>query len=217
MRNFQPFLVLSLSLSLMSALFASLSQWRYSPCSFSPVRAPRLSSSTYFFLPLPDAHPLALAFFVAFYNRVQRCGASQFHRGRGTRASPSRRIVATGNSPLRLQKCCPWDTAGTAAGGWRLGGLLEAGCGLRAEGGERYVMGRGRGGGGVVRTLCQELSASGKNSIPWLKGMTRSSGPYSRSGNFRESSCLPSPPHLSLPVTRLPARLRRSCVRRRKE
>lgn len=34
--------------------------------------------------------------------------------------------------------------------------------------------------------LCQELSTSGKNSIPRLKGMTRSSGPYSagRPGNF---------------------------------
>jgi len=30
-------------------------------------------------------------------------------------------------------------------------------------------------------------------------------------------SVLPFPPHLSLPVSRLPARLRRSCVRRRKE
>lgn len=52
------------------------------------------------------------------------------------------------------------------AGGWRLGGLLEPGYGLRAEGEKRGGM-RGR---GDVRTLCQELSASGKNSIPRVKG-----------------------------------------------
>lgn len=34
---------------------------------------------------------------------------------------------------------------------------------------------------------CARSSTSGKNSIPWLKGMTRSSCPYSPSGNFHES------------------------------
>lgn len=100
------------STALLSVLFSS----------FSPRSRPSPPGLLLFFsLPLPDAHPLALAFFVAFYNRVQRCGASQFYRGRGVRAPPSRRAVATDNSPPRLQKCCPRDTEGTArraGGGW---------------------------------------------------------------------------------------------------
>lgn len=190
MRNFQPFPSLSLfhvctlyvpfSAALLFVLFSS----------FSSVRAPHLLSSSYFFLPLPNAHPLALAFFVAFYNRVQRCGASQFYRGRSIRASPSRSIVAMGNSPLRLQKCCLRDTRGRrgaarkrgrAGGGWEdcwnlgMGFTRGRGKAGRHGGATRRRGGEWREGGGVVRTLCQELSALGKNSIPQLKGMTRSS------------------------------------------
>lgn len=42
----------------------------------------------------------------------------------------------------------------------------------------------------------RSCSTSGKNSIPRLKGMTRSSGPYSRPGNFHENQSFP--PSLSL-------------------
>lgn len=49
---------------------------------------------------------------------------------------------------------------------------------------------------------CARSSTSGKNSIPRLKGMTRSSGPYSgsRPGNFHENQSSPFSLSLSLRV-----------------
>lgn len=69
----------------------------------------------------------------------------------------------------------------------KIGEERERGASERSSERRGEMRGRSTRAGGVVRTLCQELSASGKNSIPRLKGMTRSSGPYSRGGNFRES------------------------------
>ena len=215
MRNFQPFPSLSLfhvctlyvpfSAALLFVLFSS----------FSSVRAPHLLSSSYFFLPLPNAHPLALAFFVAFYNRVQRCGASQFYRGRSIRASPSRSIVAMGNSPLRLQKCCLRDTRGRrgaarkrgrAGGGWEdcwnLGGYGvyarkgESGASRRSDaeegrGVERRRRSRAHPVPGALRV--------GEKFNPPVKGDDAlfRRAEYSRGGNFRESlraAVFPSPP-----------------------
>jgi len=66
--------------------------------------------------------------------------------------------------------------AGRTAGTWvGMGFTRGRGKAGRHGGATRRRGGEWREGGGVVRTLCQELSALGKNSIPQLKGMTRSS------------------------------------------
>jgi len=119
-----------------------------------------------------------------------------------------------GNSPLRLQKCCLRDTRGRrgaarkrgrAGGGWEdcwnlgMGFTRGRGKAGRHGGATRRRGGEWREGGGVVRTLCQELSALGKNSIPPVKGDDAlfRRAEYSRGGNFRESlraAVFPSPP-----------------------
>lgn len=164
-----------------SALFSSF------PLSLSPVRIPLIPTSLIlllFFSPTPRRPPSCSCIFCCLLQpRTTARRAGQFHRGPGVRASPSRRAVATGNSPLRPRKSRPPGMSGdgggrvVAEGGGGSAGTTRVWVARGREGGRGRRGGKGREGGWggrVVRTLCQELSASGKNSIPRLKGMTRS-------------------------------------------
>lgn len=172
----------------MSVHFTSLSQRRYSPYSFplSLQLVPPASHPPLIFSPTPRRPPSCSCIFCC----LLQPRTTVWRESILSRPWHPRAFVATrscyGQLSAAIAKVLSAGYRGDG-GGWRLGGLLEPGYGLRAEGGKRGGMKGGGGGGGVVRTLCQELSASGKNSIPRLKGMTRSSELYSRGGNFRES------------------------------
>lgn len=170
MRNFQAFLFLSPT----SVLCTSFSQRRYSPYSFPPslrARAPRLPSlasrALIFFSPTPRRPPSCSCIFCCLLQpRTTVWRESILSRPWRPRASVATRS-RYGQLSAAIAKVLSAGYRGDGeAGGWRLGGLLEPGYELRAEGEKRGGM-RGR---GDVRTLCQELSASGKNSIPRVKG-----------------------------------------------
>lgn len=179
------------------------------------------SASLYFFLPLFFSPPppssssssLLLHFFASYnhtYNRwrqgeterggweVDRGGERQFHRARLVGSSPPWRTVATGNPPRPLENYCP--RGGGEDGGWghplSFSLLFLFLCGGNRDEWASWGEGGFRPAESCAPCLCRELRASGKNSIPRLKGMTRSSGPYIQSPARQ----------FSLPATRAPAR-----------
>lgn len=216
MRNFQPFLSLSLSLSLsflhVCALYVPFSQRRYSPYSFPlslqlarlPLPRPLASHPPLIFFSHSPTPTLLLLHFLLPSTTAYN-GAARVNSIAAVISARLRRYAQLPRATLR--RGCKSAVRGIPRGRWseRVEAGRTAGTRVwvtrgrgkaRRHGGGGRVGGGGEG-GGVVRTLCQELSASGKNSIPRLKGMTRSSGPYSRGGNFRESlrACAsPCPP-----------------------
>lgn len=181
------------------------------------------SASLYFFLPLFFSPPppssssssLLLHFFASYNHTYNQWRQGETERGGGGRwigggetisSRSSRRLVST------VANSCHGQPSATT------GELLSAGGGRGEDGGWGhplsfsllflFLCGGNRdewaswGEGGFrpaescAPCLCRELRASGKNSIPRLKGMTRSSGPYIQSPARQ----------FSLPATRAPAR-----------
>lgn len=129
---------------------------------------------------------------------MDRGGERQFHRARLVGSSPPWRTVATGNPPRPLENYCP--RGGGEDGGWghplSFSLLFLFLCGGNRDEWASWGEGGFRPAESCAPCLCRELRASGKNSIPRLKGMTRSSGPYIQSPARQ----------FSLPATRAPAR-----------
>lgn len=188
---------------------------RYAKFPTNPLRLP-LFFSPAFFLSSPALLLLlllALAFFCLLQPHVQPVEAGRDGEGGGGRwigggetisSRSSRRLVSTVANSCHGQ---PSATTGEllSAGGGEDGGwghplsfslLFLFLCGGNRDEWASWGEGGFRPAESCAPCLCRELRASGKNSIPRLKGMTRSSGPYIQSPARQ----------FSLPATRAPAR-----------
>lgn len=111
----------------------------------------------------------------------------QFHRARLVSSSPPCWRVATGNPPRPLENYCPWKGDGPPS---LSPSATPFSLSLLGTEGDEWWASWGGFRPAESCAPCARSSTSGKNSIPRLKGMTRSSGPYSssRPGNFHETA-----------------------------